>query len=388
MSVVLIPSAAHHIPPVAPEDAPERAKRRRAERVRMLLMTMGSYAIDAALLLLLHLAGAAPMAAVLFYAAGGVVACSAFMLVLRNGWSERFRDPYLTGAQMAAASVLQLAAAWLAPASGVLSLTIIFLVFAFSALRLTWRQLVPQWVLISVGFAVVIGFGPQPPALPAATPAQAALSVLWLSLAVGRCAFVGLYGASIRHLLGTRNRQLADARDALHNLASRDELTGALNRRAIMEALRASLAAAATQGASPPAVALLDLDHFKHVNDVHGHLVGDEVLRRFVRVATATLRPADRLGRYGGEEFLLLITNAPAAASAQAIVERVRASVAAEDWSGLVPGLHVTVSAGVAQALPEESAEALLRRADEALYAAKKNGRNRVERSGEPQPAA
>lgn len=370
---VPFPAAASHVPPVSAEAPERRAARRRGERVRMLRMTFASYVVDAILLTLLHLAGAVHAPAVMFYAAAGTTGCLAFYLALRGGWSERFSDPYLTGAQMITASALQLAMAWLAPSIGVLSLTIVFLVFAFSALRLTRRQLLPQWILISIGLALVIGTATQPLALPTATPWQTVLSVIWLSLAVGRCAFVGLYGASVRQQLGTRNRQLADARDALHTLASRDELTGALNRRAIMELLRTSL----NDAAGMPAIALLDLDHFKQVNDMHGHLVGDEVLRRFVRATVGVLRGQDRLGRYGGEEFLL-VAAAPTEQAARQMAERVRAAVAEEDWSALAPGLQVTVSIGLAHGRRGETAQALLQRVDDALYAAKSQGRDRV----------
>ena len=340
----------------------------------MLRMTFASYVVDAVLLTLLHVAGAVHAEAVVFYAVTGTAACLLFFLALRGGWSERFSDPYLTGAQMIAASALQLVTAWMAPGIGVLSLAIVFLVFAFSALRLTLKQLLPQWILISIGIALVVGSTTLPLSVPTATPWQTALSVAWLSLAVGRCAFVGLYGASVRHLLGTRNRQLADARDALHMLASRDELTGALNRRAIMDLLRTALDESAEH---MPAVALLDLDHFKQVNDVHGHLVGDEVLRRFVRAAGHTLRGHDRVGRYGGEEFLL-IAAAPTEQAGRQIAERVRAAVADEDWSAVAAGLQVTVSIGLAHARRGETPEALLQRVDDALYAAKSQGRDRV----------
>jgi diguanylate cyclase len=340
----------------------------------MLGMTFASYIVDAVLLTLLHVAGAVQAEAVVFYVVSGTAALLLFFLALRGGWSERFSDPYLTGAQMIAASALQLATAWLAPGIGVLSLAIVFLVFAFSALRLTLKQLLPQWILISAGIALVVGSTTLPLSVPTATPWQAALSVAWLSLAVGRCAFVGLYGASVRHLLGTRNRQLADARDALHMLASRDELTGALNRRAIMDLLRTALDDSAEQ---MPTVALLDLDHFKQVNDAHGHLVGDEVLRRFVRAAGHTLRGHDRVGRYGGEEFLL-IAAAPTEQAGRQIAERVRAAVADEDWSAVAAGLQVTVSIGLAHARRGETPEALLQRVDDALYAAKSQGRDRV----------
>ena len=128
----------------------------------------------------------------------------------------------------------------------------------------------------------------------------------------------------------------------------------------------------------PFAVALFDIDLFKHVNDEHGHLVGDEVLRRFVIAAAAAIRGTDRLGRYGGEEFLLVMPTTDREDAAVAAAERIRESVRAVDWAGLNAGLDVTVSAGIGLARVGESVEALLGRADTALYAAKHAGRNCV----------
>jgi diguanylate cyclase len=128
----------------------------------------------------------------------------------------------------------------------------------------------------------------------------------------------------------------------------------------------------------PFAVALFDIDLFKHVNDEHGHLVGDEVLRRFVIAAAAAIRGTDRLGRYGGEEFLLIMPTTDHEDAAVAAAERVRESVRAVDWARLNAGLDVTVSAGIGLARVGESVEGLLGRADTALYAAKRAGRNCV----------
>ena len=369
---VPFPAAGSHLPPAAPEDPVARALRRRGERMRMLRMVVASCAIDAVLLFLLHAAGAVGLLAPVVCGVGGALAGAAFFLMLHRGWSERFADPYLTGPQMLAASGLQLVMVVLAPEVGVLSITIVFIVFAFSALRLTPRQLLPLWVTISLGLATAIGLADRAPALPCATPWQAALSAMWLSLAIGRCAVVGLYGASVRQLLGTRNRELAQAQNQLHALATRDELTGALNRRAILGALDDAL-----QAGARPSVALMDLDHFKLVNDGHGHLVGDTALRRFVLGAVRSLRADDRIGRYGGEEFLLLLaTSEPA--TALAISERVRRAVAGEAWGDVSPGLSITVSIGLATAREGENAEQLLQRADEALYRAKAEGRDKV----------
>jgi len=146
-----------------------------------------------------------------------------------------------------------------------------------------------------------------------------------------------------------------------------DALTGVPNRRHILELAEQALADHAASGEALTAV-LLDLDHFKHINDAHGHQAGDAVLQHFCRLAQQYLRPGDCWGRFGGEEFLLLLPGADAQA-AVAVVERLRAMQSDAD----VPAY--TFSAGVAQLQPGEPLQHLLHRADAALYAAKAAGR-------------
>jgi diguanylate cyclase (GGDEF)-like protein len=121
----------------------------------------------------------------------------------------------------------------------------------------------------------------------------------------------------------------------------------------------------------------MDLDHFKAINDGHGHAVGDEVLRTYAAAVQAVMRDTDIFGRYGGEEFLLILT-ATAPAGASVALERIGAALAACDWQAIAPGLAVTQSVGVAGYRPGESVEQLLKRADDALYEAKGAGRDRV----------
>jgi diguanylate cyclase (GGDEF)-like protein len=128
---------------------------------------------------------------------------------------------------------------------------------------------------------------------------------------------------------------------------------------------------------APCSVALIDLDWFKRINDAHGHPTGDEVLRTFAITTFANIRSIDKFGRYGGEEFLLLLPGTPNEAAARSL-DRLRAIIAELDWSALSSGMTVTISAGVATLAPDETPETLLARADSALYAAKERGRNRI----------
>ncbi|HUL60903.1 MAG TPA: diguanylate cyclase [Anaeromyxobacteraceae bacterium] len=157
-----------------------------------------------------------------------------------------------------------------------------------------------------------------------------------------------------------------------------DPLTGCLNRRAIVERLGAEMSRAKRDG-RVLGVAMLDLDHFKRVNDTHGHAAGDEVLRELVRRLGAGTRVSDTFGRVGGEEFLVLW---PLAGTEDVSVaaERTRVLVAATPFPVGPGGLAVTASFGVTTTSGAEEPEAVMARADQALYAAKQGGRDRVER--------
>jgi len=171
---------------------------------------------------------------------------------------------------------------------------------------------------------------------------------------------------------------LAAKNEILEKLALTDALTGLANRRAFREALESELARVARHG-RPARLLFLDLDHFKAVNDTHGHAVGDEVLEGFSVVLKRGCRRGDLAARVGGEEFALLLP-ATGRASAALVAERVRRVVEFRPLGRAVP-VPVTVSIGVVgtEDLPGgASADELLRRADAALYRAKGEGRNRV----------
>ena len=159
------------------------------------------------------------------------------------------------------------------------------------------------------------------------------------------------------------------------HLATTDPLTQALNRRAFEERAGQALQRSQRQNL-PLCLAMLDLDHFKQVNDRHGHTTGDAVLREFSLLCRQQARSTDLFARFGGEEFVLLLPDSALDATAQGL-ERLRTSLAASD----LQGLHISVSIGLAEWRPGEALEQLLQRADTALYSAKAAGRDRLMRA-------
>ncbi|HEX2202826.1 MAG TPA: diguanylate cyclase, partial [Longimicrobium sp.] len=170
--------------------------------------------------------------------------------------------------------------------------------------------------------------------------------------------------------------QLRRQAEALERLAREDALTGLSNRRHVDERLALEWERARRFGRDLTVV-MADLDHFKEVNDRFSHAAGDAVLRALGRLLRERTRGIDVVGRYGGEEFVLLLVETPPE-KAERFCEKLRAAVEAHDWDAVHPGVRVTMSLGLSGDLSVESPEALLAAADAKLYEAKRAGRNRV----------
>jgi two-component system cell cycle response regulator len=179
-------------------------------------------------------------------------------------------------------------------------------------------------------------------------------------------------------------RELYRLKEMFRLQSRTDPLTGCFNRRAIMERLGSELSRARREG-RPLGVAMVDVDHFKCVNDAHGHAAGDAVLREVVRRIDGTVRASDAFGRTGGEEFLVLWPAADLAA-VRIAGERIRQALAGQTFAVGAGSIPVTASVGATSSDGGEDAEEVVARADAALYAAKAAGRDRVEVEAQLRP--
>lgn len=342
----------------------------------MLLVHAASYTLGTLALLGFSYSGAIPIVIPAAFFLSAAVLLGFFMVLSETHFNDRFEDHYLTTFQVAGHILIELGFLLAVPQIGYAFLGVLFLIFAFGSLRMTPWQIGVTWTLTTLGVVPIFLFSSQPIGMAMNTPTDRLVATFAFVLTLAQCALVGFYGIFIRSVLYKRSIELKDAYERIEELAELDDLTGSFNRRCIMRLLDDEVIRA-QRSKTPCTVALIDLDLFKRINDVYGHPTGDEVLRTFAITIFANIRGIDKFGRYGGEEFLLVLPDTPHEMAVK-MLDRLRSIVATLDWSAFSDGLTVTMSAGLATLGPHETADAILARADSALYLAKEAGRNRV----------
>jgi diguanylate cyclase len=298
-----------------------------------------------------------------------------FYVLVRTGRTRTMRDPNLMIPQQSF-SLLAIAFAYTAigPHDRGLVLVLIALVMVFGMYTHQPRQAAFAGVLAMVLLAMCMGV------LSHIDPVYypPTLELLRFELMIGTLPPLILAAYQIsawRNRLAQQRRDLRDTLEKVQALASRDALTGLYNRRHMQDRLIDSAKRHERYG-ERFTVVLVDLDHFKRINDVHGHRVGDEALMAFASAATLALRESDTVGRWGGEEFLFILPNT-SPTKALVALDRLRAALQHCSISSRVPGLRVAFSAGVAQHDLAAPVYRTLERADHSLYQAKASGRNR-----------
>jgi diguanylate cyclase len=361
---------------VGPKPTTKVLLRRARQRRQMHAVQVVSYSLGASVLWLYSYAGTISIIVPSAYFLCGLTVIGFFAVLSETNFSDRFEDHYLTVFQVVSHLAIQLGFLLAVPKIAFAFISVLFLIFGFGALRMTSWQATITWTLATTGLIAVFLFTDLPVGMPVGTQTERLAAMLCFVLIIGQCAYVGLFGSTLRKTLYRRSVELKAAYRRIEELAEIDELTGAFNRRCIMRMLEEEIARAHRLNA-PCAVALIDLDWFKRINDAYGHPTGDEVLRTFAITMFANIRGIDRFGRYGGEEFLLVLPDTTSQ-SAVGMLDRLRAIIAELEWSAFSAGMSVTMSAGVTVLHGNENSDNVLARADSALYAAKAQGRNRI----------
>ena len=350
---------------------------RRARQRRQIQAPIGvSYVVDAAILLVYAHAGTVPAIIGPAFAACGLVSVTGYILLSESGFTERFKDHYFVVPQSIISMIIMLIFAYIAPEVGAMFLCTLFVVFAFSSLRSTPWQTTVVWTAMALGLAALFLLTDKPISLPHETYLERFATMTVFILTIGRCMFIGIFSSAMRESLYKSGLALKEANRRIEELAELDDLTGSLNRRCIMSFLDDEIARAARNNIRC-SIALIDLDWFKRINDTYGHPTGDEVLKTFAITVFANIRSVDRFGRYGGEEFLLVLPETPIDVAVR-LLDRLRSITSDLDWSAFSPGMRVTFSAGIATLTASDTADTFLARADSALYKAKAQGRNRT----------
>ena len=356
----------------------------RRVRVGMALLALLLMSSSALVMLFLHHPSANHhLDAVRWWAALSVGGLAVITLLIRTGWSERLRDPSLTLVQMAWTITSGAVAYVLAGEGRGVVPSMLAMILFFGALGLSPRQVVGIGLYAMAAFSVAVVVSPRFYATTFDVMDGAYAAMILIVLA--GCMVVNLRVQQMRQRLDRQRVALAEALAENRALAMRDELTGLYNRRAMVELIQLECRRR-RRGQGTLLFAMIDVDHFKRVNDHHGHAMGDHVLRVFADALRANVRETDVLARWGGDEFLLLLSDMEPH-SAQTLLERTREAIAALPVPNAPPGLRLSMSAGLALHLPHSSPQETLERADQALYAAKDQGRNRVALAPELQPA-
>jgi diguanylate cyclase len=300
---------------------------------------------------------------------------AAIFVVIRSGRVRHWRDPSLTMLQMFYAITCAAAAYCITGTERALVIAILAVVLMFGMFGVTQRQVLIVGAYTMAAFGIAILYWIDLAETRAAASPELARFIMIVSV---MCGVVVLTGRLNRMRERSRRQRaaLSTAVERIRILATRDELTGCLNRRAMRECLRQERLRCARSGGSM-CVAMLDLDHFKRINDAFGHASGDAVLRGFADIARRCLRDTDRLARWGGEEFVVLLGGTDAL-QAMLCMQRLLDAVALARFAGVDSETVVTCSAGIAECGSSESIEAALDRSDQALYRAKQSGRNRL----------
>jgi diguanylate cyclase len=294
-----------------------------------------------------------------------------FFVVFRLGLNRRFPDPSLTVFQLLSAVFTMLFVFYRAPDTRLAFSAFFFVAMMFGMLRCSGTKLIVLGVISMAAFALAI-WRRYADTHGADTLRLDVLQFIVIAVTFPWFIFLGGRVKQLQRDLQEVSTKLED----IEEMARRDDLTGLYNRRALKISMEEWKQRANTSG-EPLSLCVIDLDLFKRYNDEFDHLTGDRVLQAFAQAAREGLRSSDVFGRYGGEEFVLILPHT-SLTGAMLDAERLRARISALDLSFARSSGPLTISVGVAQYRPGETIVETFARADGALFKAKQHGRNRV----------
>lgn len=365
--------------PVTETHRPSLSEVERDQRLRKqrLAMAFASYLVTLTLVAFCWHQGMIPGQIVLHYALIMLLNNAVFFALIHFNLNLRFVDPSMTAAQIVASL---LPALWVmfflnAGQARAAFLLIALVPALYGILALNTRQFVIVGIWMFGLYGALYGalwlFKPE-----VLTGALDLIQTMGYLLVLAETTIIGGFISGLRGKLRDRNHELRQAMEKIQELVNVDALTGVYNRRRLFEVISEE---SNRYSRSPGSfsICLLDVDHFKTVNDTHGHQAGDCILRSVAQCVAKGLREIDCFGRYGGEEFLIILPQTPLS-GAWIKAERVRESIEALAFPGLNQSIKITVSIGIAEFQCGESTDDTLARADKALYDAKHGGRNQV----------
>jgi diguanylate cyclase (GGDEF)-like protein len=352
----------------------ETTGERQSLRVGRFLMAAGTSVLVCVALVVCAFLGLLPWPAAIQGSASIVALFAGFYVLFRTGLNLRFADPSLITEQVGAVLLLLAVIMYHTGPAHTPLVAFYFVALLFGVLRLNARRMLALAVLALAAHATMLHL--QYLRNPGMDARAALTEFVVLAIVLPWFAVMGGYVNGLRARLSESHRNLQRAYGRIEELAIRDELTGAYNRRFLMDCLARERSRAERQS-TPYSVCLIDIDRFKSFNDRFGHAAGDAVLKHFAALVPQELRSIDLYGRFGGEEFLVVLPDT-GSEGALACAERVRARTAATAFPGLPGEEKVTITVGVATHERGEEAGTLLGRADAALYRGKAEGRNRV----------
>lgn len=348
-------------------------------RIRRFFIAWASYGLLAVILVgcgYLQLARVTPETTILI----GLMMLASnmiFFVLIRTGVNKRFKDPSLTVAQIIMALFWVGALSYFSASELRGSIIILFLViFIFGVFKLSLRAF---FALVALAVAVYIAcilllYRNKPEAVD--LDIEAVRCVI-LMVTLGWFSLLGNYIYQLRQKMSRANVDLKKAIETIEQLAIHDELTDVYNRRHMFTILKQEKAFADRAGHSYT-ICLIDLDNFKKVNDTYGHLAGDEVLKTFASAVKKNIRREDCIARYGGEEFLVVFKGPRSATSSLESAERLQTLTEELTFTETLSSVKITISIGMTIYRHGEPIDALLTRADKALYMAKNSGKNKV----------